>query len=160
MRLKEQNQSSQDLMYDILMTFQSYKGFILGDQGADSGGKGKSKWAEKRWRELFFEPFFSHPFRLSPAPTICSWVFEDGRVFLKNIISYCLQHRRHLEFQKATHMRILFLSRHFSPIRHGYVTEENWPRGTMHQDWASEITGSPRLHGICWSKPDLPFLDI
>ena len=85
------------------MTFQSYKGFILGDQGADSGGKGKSKWGEKRWRELFFEPFFSHPFRLSPAPTICSWVSEDGRVFLKNIISCCLQHRRHLEFQKATH---------------------------------------------------------
>ena len=24
---------------------------ILGDPGADSGGKGKTKWAEKKWRE-------------------------------------------------------------------------------------------------------------
>ena len=58
MRLKEQNQSSQDLMYDILMTFQSYKGFILGDQGADSGGKGKSKWRKKDGANFSLNHFF------------------------------------------------------------------------------------------------------
>ena len=65
---------------------------ILGDPGADSGGKGKSKRAEKygtkkskERREELFSPFFTflraiffRPFRLSLAPTICPWVSEDG----------------------------------------------------------------------------------
>ena len=76
---------------------------ILGDPGADSGGEGKSKRAEKygtkkskeRWEEplgtmsyqtnvLLFSPFFTFlrailflPFRHSLAPTICPWVSED-----------------------------------------------------------------------------------
>ena len=68
---------------------------ILGDPGADSGGEGKSKKAERR--RLFgtglvrhcphglFSPFFTflraiffRPFRLSLVPTICPWVSEDG----------------------------------------------------------------------------------
>ena len=42
--------------------------FILGDPGADSGGEGKSKRAEKMAR-LFFVPFF--PTRLDfPSPPL------------------------------------------------------------------------------------------
>ena len=65
---------------------------ILGDPGADSGGKGKTKRVEKngakKSKELFFAPFFSAftflraiffpPFSLSLAPTICPWVSEDA----------------------------------------------------------------------------------
>ena len=65
--------------------------YILGDPGADSGGKGKTKWAEKNGakkskerREELFSPFFTflcaiffHPFSLSLAPTMCPWVSED-----------------------------------------------------------------------------------
>ena len=46
---------------------------ILGDPGADKGGGGKSKRAEKYiWIYIF------RPFRLSLVPTICPWVSEDG----------------------------------------------------------------------------------
>ena len=31
-------------------------------------------------RKLFFTPFFSRLFRLSLAPTICPWVYEDARL--------------------------------------------------------------------------------
>ena len=81
---------------------------ILGDPGADSGGEGKFKRAEKcgmkKSKERREEPlgtmscqtrskrsppfwllivpenlYFSfRPFRLSLAPTICPWVSEDG----------------------------------------------------------------------------------
>ena len=128
----------------IILWKQSCALTILGDPGADNGGEGKSKWAEKYgtkkskeqreeplgtmsyqtsfkrsppfWlligaRKLLcvflpnqkaerqrpfgtglvrhgpqglFSPFFTflraiffHPFRLSLAPTICPWVFED-----------------------------------------------------------------------------------
>ena len=55
---------------------------ILGDPGADSGGEGKSKRAEKYGTKKSKERIFFRPFRLSLAPTICSWVSEDalGRV--------------------------------------------------------------------------------
>ena len=32
-------------------------------------------------RKLFFTPFFSRLFRLSLAPTICPWVYEDARLW-------------------------------------------------------------------------------
>ena len=79
--------------------------FILGDPGADSGGKGKSKRAEKygtkeskerreetlgtnflpdqfqtvagRQFQTVGRAIFSRPFRLSLAPSICPWVSED-----------------------------------------------------------------------------------
>ena len=59
---------------------------ILGDPGADSGGKGKTKRAEKKGAKkskdrrslLFFFFFFFRPFSLSLAPTICPWVSEDA----------------------------------------------------------------------------------
>ena len=68
---------------------------ILGDPGADSGGKGKTKRAgkngakkSKERREELFSPFFTfrraiffHPFSLSLAPTICPWVSEDEFTF-------------------------------------------------------------------------------
>ena len=61
---------------------------ILGDSGADSGGEGKAKRAEKhgtkKSKERREEPYFTflraiffRPFRLSLAPTICPWVSED-----------------------------------------------------------------------------------
>ena len=80
----------------------------LGDPGADSGGEGKSKRAGKcgteknkerrekplgttsyqtsskrsppSWLLIGARIFFSRPFRLSPAPTICPWVSEDDDV--------------------------------------------------------------------------------
>ena len=57
---------------------------ILGDPGADSGGKGKTKRVEKMARRkvknvLYFSSrHFFHPFSLSLAPTICPWVSEDA----------------------------------------------------------------------------------
>ena len=59
---------------------------ILGHPGADSGGEGKSKRAEKCATKKSKErrPFFTflraasfRLFRLSLVPTICPWVFED-----------------------------------------------------------------------------------
>ena len=52
---------------------------MLGDPGADSGGKGKSKQAVKmaQRKVILRVIFFFGPFRLSLAPTICPWVFED-----------------------------------------------------------------------------------
>ena len=53
---------------------------ILKDPGADSGGKGKSKRAKKKWREeLLSLRHFYRLFRLSLAPTICPWVSEHVR---------------------------------------------------------------------------------
>ena len=65
---------------------------ILGDPGADSGGRGKTKRAgkngakkSKERREELFSQFFTflraiffRLFSLSLAPTICPWVSEDG----------------------------------------------------------------------------------
>ena len=52
--------------------------FILGDPGADSGGKGKTKRAEKMARRKVKNgAIFFRPFSLSLAPTICPWVSED-----------------------------------------------------------------------------------
>ena len=62
---------------------------ILGDPGADKGGEGKSKRAEKydtkKSKDRREEPIFTflrviffRPFRLSLVPTICPWVSEDG----------------------------------------------------------------------------------
>ena len=49
---------------------------ILGDPGADSGSKGKSKrMQKKKWYEETV-PFSA--IRLSLAPTICPWVSEDA----------------------------------------------------------------------------------
>ena len=70
---------------------------ILGDPGADSGGEGESKRAEKygtkKSKELF-SPFFTflrakffRPFRLSFAPTICPWVSGDV-LFCAQVISW------------------------------------------------------------------------
>ena len=86
-----------------------HAGNILGDPGADSGGEGKSKRAEKcgttKSKERREEPLgtmsyqtsskrsppfclligqkntkvFWRPFRLSLVPTICPWVSEDLR---------------------------------------------------------------------------------
>ena len=52
---------------------------MLGDPGADSGGKGKSKQAVKmaQRKVILRVIFFFGPFRLSLAPAICPWVFED-----------------------------------------------------------------------------------
>ena len=50
--------------------------YILGYPGADSGGVGKYKRAEKngamksKERDIFSRPFYTHSF----APTICPWV--------------------------------------------------------------------------------------
>ena len=64
---------------------------ILGDPGADSGGKGKTKRAEKNGAKkskerslLFFASFFFRPFSLSLAPTISPWVSEDGNECFKD----------------------------------------------------------------------------
>ena len=70
---------------------------FLGDPGADSGGEGKSKRAEKhgtkKSKERREEPVGTMSyqtrskraqplclFRLSLAPTICPWISEDGHV--------------------------------------------------------------------------------
>ena len=58
---------------------------ILGDPGADRGGKGKFKRAKENVDEekhsrltmLFFVAIFFRPFRLPLASTICPWVSED-----------------------------------------------------------------------------------
>ena len=53
---------------------------ILGDPGADSGSKGKSKRMQKKKNKTKWHgetlPFFA--IRLSLAPTICTWVSEDA----------------------------------------------------------------------------------
>ena len=52
---------------------------ILGDPGADSGSKGKSKRMQKKKQTKWHGetvPFFD--FRLSLARTICTWVSEDA----------------------------------------------------------------------------------
>ena len=53
---------------------------ILGDPGADNGGKGKTKRVEKNGmkKSYFSSRHFFRPFSLSLAPTICPWVSEDG----------------------------------------------------------------------------------
>ena len=63
--------------------------YILGDPEADSGGKGKTKRAEKNGMKkskerspffTFLRAIFFRPFSLSLAPTICPWVSEDMSV--------------------------------------------------------------------------------
>ena len=62
-----------DLKFSVWFTL------ILGDPGADSGGKGKTKRAGKNGAKItFLRAIFFHPFSLSLAPTICPWVSEDG----------------------------------------------------------------------------------
>ena len=53
---------------------------ILGDSGADSGGKETTKRAEKN---TFLRAIFFRPFRLSLAPNICPWVSKDGKKLSK-----------------------------------------------------------------------------
>ena len=58
---------------------------ILGDPGADKGGEGKSKRAEKYiWNALLAVLYFSSchifpPFSLSLVPTTFPWVSEDDQ---------------------------------------------------------------------------------
>ena len=42
-------------------------------------GRRKVKKAKKSPLDFSPPEFFSHPFRLFPVPTNCSWVSEDGR---------------------------------------------------------------------------------
>ena len=57
--------------------------YILGDSGADRGGKGKSKPAkengdEEKHSRLFFVAIFFCRLRLPLSSAICSWVSEDA----------------------------------------------------------------------------------
>ena len=70
------------------------QGQILGARESLNGRKNKARKkvnngekSSSRRSLLFFVPYFSRPFRLSLAPTICPWVSEDG-VYLERV--YCL----------------------------------------------------------------------
>ena len=74
--------SDQPKCKDWVVAYERWSFTILRDPGADGGGEGKSKRAEKygtkKSKERREEPFFTflraivfRPFRLSLAPTIC-----------------------------------------------------------------------------------------
>ena len=82
-----------------------------------------------------------------------SWLFKTGRQKSIPQISTLF-----LPFTTSTtswilnsnaRMRILFLSRRFPPVRLGYVTEVNWPRGT-----GNAVRGLGNILGYTRSQDD------
>ena len=70
---------NETMFCDTYLKFSVWFTLILGDPGADSGGKGKTKRAGKNGAKItFLRAIFFHPLSLSLAPTICPWVSEDG----------------------------------------------------------------------------------
>ena len=89
----------------------------------------------KLWRMRLKE---KDQFSQDYAWTTFWWLFKAGRQKQIPQISTRVKKKIQMFTTWATswisdsnaHMRILFLSRRFPPVRLGYVTEVNWPRGT------------------------------
>ena len=111
---------------------------ILGDPGADSGGKGKSKRAEKygtkKSKERREEPvgtmsYQTSPkqsppfclFRLSLAPTICPWVSEDGHVPVRKLIETTEQSTLYSSAKLSKCTDVCMVGRKFVPPTTNYT---------------------------------------
>ena len=87
------------------------RSFILADPGAVTGGGKKCKRARKKFARRkvknvldFSSPeFFSHPFRLFPAPCNCPWVSEDVAGYDCNVFSSKQQTKADETFQSSSY---------------------------------------------------------